>query len=122
MSRITSLFFISYYIGLLIVMNFIFFFLFIILSICTGYTLLIWSMKWTDESPFALRIGSAYFIGLAFFISVVRFLSTMLNHANWALWITVSLSVVLCIFFIKHLTAFFKELFSRKSVFYMMII
>jgi hypothetical protein len=105
----------------MIMVHLFIFLLLIFLGTATGYVLLTWSMKWKEEVPFSLRIGASYFIGIAFYISLIRTLSTALNRADWAVWITLLFSISIFIGFKKRLFLFLRELLSKKSVIYVIL-
>ncbi len=97
------------------------FLLLIFFGTTTGYVLLTWSMKWKEEVPFSLRIGASYFIGIAFYIFLVRTLSTVLNRADWAVWIVLLSTIFIFIWFNKRLLLFLREFLSKRSVIYVIL-
>jgi hypothetical protein len=102
-------------------MSFIVFFILLVMLLGTGCALLTWSFKSASDFPFPLRIGAAYCVGLAFFVSIIPALFAVLNRTDLALWGTLLLSLCICILFNNALRLFFRELFQKTSLKYVLV-
>ncbi|MGK5008325.1 hypothetical protein [Janthinobacterium sp. MDB2-8] len=91
------------------------FLMLLFLATGTGYILLTKSMQSLHGAPFSLRIGAAYFTGLAFYIVLIRTFSSLLGHADWAVWCTIATACGLCLYFHRLLLILITEFFSKKG-------
>jgi hypothetical protein len=98
------------------------FLLLVILAISTGYVLLNWSLKWAGAASLPLRLGAAYFIGMAFNIVLVRTLSTLLKQPDLSVWLTVLMSICLCLINFRQLKLLAYEAFTSIASSYVVLL